>query len=231
MRLLNGKRLILLLLIGAFFLYRYSNDTFNLLKRSLFDKFSPLSGGPTNKELLEDELLEREIIEDKRIEDDLMEDELVEKELATQIDWDDPTAKVSKYFTVNDVFFDGKKFDPARREALFKLPETEREKIIKNIFNIAAQLDELTKQYGKLTIMSWYRDKATNKRVGGASKSSHILGYAVDIRPTKDNGKNNFGQRMEDELDTNWQGGLGYGWKEHGFIHLDLREGAARWNY
>lgn len=35
-----------------------------------------------------------------------------------------------------------------------------------------------------LELESWYRDSATNARVGGASTSQHLLGLAVDIGGT-----------------------------------------------
>lgn len=73
-----------------------------------------------------------------------------------------------------------------------------------------------------ITITSWYRDPVSNRAVGGASRSAHLSGYAVD-----------FLVKGVDPVDVYkdmtkwWEGGLGV---HFGFTHADLAE-KRRWKY
>lgn len=141
------------------------------------------------------------------------------------IDWGNASAKVSTYFTVGEVFTTGTSIDWNRRNALFALPIDKRNTVIRNIRAIAAQLDGIRGQIGPIKIMSWYRDEATNARVGGASDSQHIYGHGVDIRALQYDGAS-----LESWLEQNWNGGVGRGWAKRGFTHIDLGTN-RRWDY
>lgn len=142
----------------------------------------------------------------------------------SDINWNDFNCPVSKYFTVGEVTNWNKKripTDPA---------------IIKNILKMARELDKIRFDYkGPISVTSWYRTFEENRRIGGARRSQHLKGGAVDIRPA--GGKNLAG--FQNWLDTYWYGALGYGAKR-GFVHLDIRNNngwkrgdqkGPRWNY
>lgn len=74
-------------------------------------------------------------------------------------------------------------------------------------------------------INSWYRDPATNARVGGASQSRHCAGDGVDFRVQ--------GLRPDQvyaKLNSWWgnRGGLA---SSSVFTHIDVRGHQARWSY
>lgn len=101
----------------------------------------------------------------------------------------------------------------------------ENASVVNNIIKIAGVMQVLRQRFGKpLIINSWYRDPATNRAVGGASRSQHMAGNAVDFSIP--------GMAPRDvyrALDSWWgnRGGLAYG---NGFTHIDLG-GARRWTY
>ena len=99
--------------------------------------------------------------------------------------------------------------------------------ITQRIIKLSKYLDEVRTFLGEkpMVITSGYRDPITNKRVGGASRSRHMQGDAVD-----------FYVRGVDVVDTfntlkkyHTKGGLAVG---KGFVHIDLRPGGpVRWTY
>jgi len=77
---------------------------------------------------------------------------------------------------------------------------------------------------GPLFITSWYRDPVTNRRVGGATRSEHLKGWAVDFHGPTDLAA--FFEKMKRDS-VGGAGGLAIG---RGFIHTDA--GARRrWHY
>lgn len=133
---------------------------------------------------------------------------------STEIDWNDPSAKISKYFKVREVTLD----DPRR------IPTSKD--VEDNILSLARELDKLRELWGApISTTSWYRPPTVNAEIGGVPNSQHINGSAADIySPGKDI------YAFEGWLDTNWTCALGYGAKK-GFVHLDLRPGRLRWDY
>jgi hypothetical protein len=99
--------------------------------------------------------------------------------------------------------------------------------VVDGIIRIAHNLEEVRAFLGNkpIRINSWYRDPATNARVGGASQSRHLSGDAVDfvvqgIPPHQVNAR----------LEAWWgnRGGLA---SASNFTHLDSRGHRARWCY
>ena len=137
---------------------------------------------------------------------------------ATRINWQDFSARVSKYFTVGEVSnFDRARIVPAGTQ------------IEANVLRLAAELDRLRELWGSpIKVTSWYRPPAVNARVGGVSNSQHLNGGAVDVYAA--NGRD---AEFEAFLDRHWGNrALGYGIASgRGFTHLDLRPGRIRWNY
>ena len=140
------------------------------------------------------------------------------------IDWKNPSAKISRYFSVGEVT----KNDSRR------IPIAGSD-IEKNILKLAIELDKIRQEWDSAIIVtSWYRPPSVNRTIGGAVNSQHIFGRAVDIKPA-----NKDLVRFQSWLDQFWFGALGYGAKK-GFVHLDQRNGkgwrtggqkGVRWNY
>ena len=134
------------------------------------------------------------------------------------IDWNNPRAKVSQFFTVQEVTQGDRRRIPQRGSV-----------VEANVIKLATQLDIIRVKWGKpIGVTSWYRPPLVNAEVGGVTNSQHILGTAVD-------GYNYSGDdiRFENFLDLAWgDRALGYGVASgRGFTHLDLRTGRIRWNY
>ena len=101
------------------------------------------------------------------------------------------------------------------------------ETVVNGILQIAEAMEEVRDYLGgrPITVNSWYRDPASNRKAGGASRSRHLSGDAVDfvvqgIAPPDVNRK----------LEPWWRdrGGLA---SASVFTHLDARGYRARWNY
>ncbi|MEM9161901.1 MAG: D-Ala-D-Ala carboxypeptidase family metallohydrolase [Cyanobacteria bacterium P01_F01_bin.4] len=101
------------------------------------------------------------------------------------------------------------------------------ETVVNNIIKIAKVMEEVREFLGEkpITVNSWYRDPATNRRVGGASRSRHLVGDAVDftvqgISPPQVN-----------RLLEPWWGDRGGIASASSFTHIDARGHKARWSY
>jgi uncharacterized protein YcbK (DUF882 family) len=94
-----------------------------------------------------------------------------------------------------------------------------------NLVRVAERLEIVREQLDNrpIFITSGWRDALTNRVVGGARASQHLLGRAVDIVVSGLTPK-----QVQDALDDTWEGGLGYGAT---FTHLDIRGFRARFNY
>lgn len=99
--------------------------------------------------------------------------------------------------------------------------------IVEGIIRVAKVMEEVRSKLGDRTIRinSWYRDPASNRRAGGASKSRHMVGDAVDfvvdgIPP----------HEVYRQLEPWWgnRGGLA---SSSVFTHIDARGYKARWKY
>jgi uncharacterized protein YcbK (DUF882 family) len=98
--------------------------------------------------------------------------------------------------------------------------------VVNGIVEIAKAMQEIREMRDRpIRVNSWYRDPATNRRVGGASRSRHLTGDAVD-----------FVVRGEHPYDTfdclnSWWGSKGGLASSTVFTHIDLRGFRARWSY
>ena len=142
--------------------------------------------------------------------------ESVRRVTSPGIDWQNPNARVSEFFSVREVT----NGDPRR------IPTDPQIKA--NILRLAGELDKLRRDWGgPIGVTSWYRPPAINAAVGGVPNSTHIDGIAADIYPIDRDG-----HEFEEWLDLRWEGGLGYGQRSGlGFTHVDLRPGRLRWRY
>lgn len=85
------------------------------------------------------------------------------------------------------------------------------------------KLQKLRDQIGKpIIINSAYRNKEYNLKVGGAKNSQHLLGKAVDIKVSGITPK-----EIAKIAEGIGFGGIGI---YSNFVHLDTRQGRARWN-
>ena len=141
------------------------------------------------------------------------------------VDWYNMDSQLGKYFTVGEYL----RFDKNR------IPTSKE--VRQNSIKIISELDKVREAWGSgIIITSGYRDPSTNRRIGGASRSQHLRGSAVDIYPV--NGK---GLQFERWLDARWYGFLGYGMASgRNFSHIDNRNDkgfetggskGGRWRY
>jgi Peptidase M15 len=99
--------------------------------------------------------------------------------------------------------------------------------VVDGAIKIAKAMEEVRALFDNrpIRINSWYRDPASNKRAGGASRSRHLEGDAIDftvqgIPPSQVHAK----------LEPWWgnRGGIASSSK---FTHIDARGYKARWKY
>jgi hypothetical protein len=97
--------------------------------------------------------------------------------------------------------------------------------VIQNIIKITKQLEIVRSDYGgrSITVTSGYRSPRINKQIGGASKSIHMSGLAVDFRIS---GIDPFA--VYRRYDPTFIGGLA---SSSVFTHMDLRGFRSRWSY
>ncbi|MEY3298378.1 MAG: hypothetical protein RLZZ597_1638 [Cyanobacteriota bacterium] len=106
-----------------------------------------------------------------------------------------------------------------------RIPENPQ--VVYGIVRIAQALEEIRQIYGgrPITINSWYRPRAINAAVGGASRSRHILGDAVDFNVSGIHPHDVY-KRLDD-----WWGNRGGLASSSAFTHIDTRGYRARWAY
>lgn len=93
-----------------------------------------------------------------------------------------------------------------------------------NIIRLAEELERVRDRLDKpMIVTSWYRPPHINRRVGGASRSRHMTGEAVDLLVPGMNGRELAFQLMD------WSGGLGTYARYPELLHLDVRGYKARW--
>lgn len=99
--------------------------------------------------------------------------------------------------------------------------------VVDGIFKVAEAMEEVRNYLGArpITVNSWYRDPLSNRSVGGATRSRHLSGDAVDfvvqgISPYEVH------RRLE-----SWWGSRGGIASASNFTHLDCRGERARWRY
>lgn len=99
--------------------------------------------------------------------------------------------------------------------------------VVDGILKVAEAMEEVRDYMGgkSITINSWYRDPASNRAAGGATKSRHLSGDAVDFVVSGVHPKEAH-RRLE-----SWWGNRGGIASASCFTHLDCRGYAARWSY
>jgi hypothetical protein len=99
--------------------------------------------------------------------------------------------------------------------------------VVDGILKVAEAMEEVRDYMGgkSITINSWYRDPASNRAAGGATKSRHLSGDAVDFVVNGVHPKETH-RRLEP-----WWGSRGGIASASCFTHLDCRGSAARWSY
>ncbi|HIK45423.1 MAG TPA: peptidase M15 family protein [Leptolyngbyaceae cyanobacterium M65_K2018_010] len=106
-----------------------------------------------------------------------------------------------------------------------RIPENQN--IVYGMVRIAQALEEIRHLYGgrAITINSWYRPRAINAAVGGASMSRHLQGDAVDFNVTGIHPYDVY-KRLD-----GWWGSRGGLASSSVFTHIDTRGYRARWSY
>ena len=106
----------------------------------------------------------------------------------------------------------------------YRRPDNAR--VVDGILSSAKAMQEVRDLLGvPIFINSWYRDPATNRRVGGATQSTHMAGQAVDFRV-----QGMHPSAVYARLNPWWgaRGGLA---SASVFTHIDVRGFMARWSY
>lgn len=89
------------------------------------------------------------------------------------VNWSYPKCKISKYFTVGEALYLPK---------WNKLAEIPSEAIKGNILDLARRMDAVRENFGlPIVVHCWYRPPEYNKLIGGAKRSMHMVGGAVDF--------------------------------------------------
>ena len=92
------------------------------------------------------------------------------------------------------------------------------EAIVDNIIALARELQKARNQVGRpFRVNSWYRPPAVNRAVGGASRSQHLSGRAVDLVITGYSGR-----RAANVVMPWWRGGVGIYSNLPNVLHLDI---------
>ena len=94
-------------------------------------------------------------------------------------------------------------------------------------------LEPLRSRFGACTVISGYRHKAYNRRIGGAAKSQHVYDehpgcVAADVRFAKGTPQEWYDAADQLAL-ANGHGGVGK-YIDSVFVHVDSRPGQARWS-
>lgn len=118
----------------------------------------------------------------------------------------DEREKVSNNFTAGEFFPKRHKYGPVFIDEIL-IDELQR-------------LRKLIKKSIKIT--SGYRPAAYNKRIGGSSKSKHMLGMGADIWAN---------MPMADLASAAYKAGFRRIGISKGFIHVDVFSGEAYWEY
>lgn len=75
-------------------------------------------------------------------------------------------------------------------------------------------------------VTSGYRCPEHNRAIGGAPRSQHLLGTAADISVRGMTPGQMY--RLAEDVEAFRNGGIGV-YPDKGFIHVDVRDGRARW--
>jgi uncharacterized protein YcbK (DUF882 family) len=100
--------------------------------------------------------------------------------------------------------------------------------VYNNIKKLAVELQKIRDVWGEpLHVNSGYRSPELNKKVGGASKSFHMLGMAADLSCKGWRGKDIAVSIMQQiGLGTIYNGGVG---TYKTFVHYDIGDNNRRW--
>lgn len=101
------------------------------------------------------------------------------------------------------------------------------DEVVDGILTVAKAMEEVRDYLGgrPITVNSWYRDPESNRAAGGATRSRHLSGDAVDfvaqgLHPSEVH------RRLEP-----WWGERGGVASASCFTHIDCRGSGARWSY
>ncbi|PXF60098.1 MAG: peptidase M15 [Deltaproteobacteria bacterium] len=99
-----------------------------------------------------------------------------------------------------------------------------RTKINQRLVDALQELRDLTGE--PVRISSGYRCPEHNQAIGGATRSQHLLGTAADIVVIGMTPAEMY--RLAEDVEAFRNGGIGV-YPDKGFIHVDVRDGRARW--
>lgn len=103
-----------------------------------------------------------------------------------------------------------------------RVPESKD--IVENIIEVTKLFGEVRNKWGSpIIVTSGYRPAAVNRAVGGASRSQHIVGRAIDCKPAEGD-IYKFYNVVAGIMRARGTGGLGRGMRLS-FVHIDNRPG------
>ena len=96
---------------------------------------------------------------------------------------------------------------------------------VANIVRLAAAMDKVREHFKTpILVHSWLRTPAHNKLIGGALKSAHLEGLAIDFTVSGQDVHKCREILVNDKVLWPYRGELGVQW-----IHLDLKDGRWFW--
>lgn len=97
--------------------------------------------------------------------------------------------------------------------------------VVPNIQKLVTEvLQPIRTVWGGLVVVSGWRSKAWNDRIGGAKKSTHMTGEGADIKPINPTNLPALIARIEEMYATNKLPGLGGFGKYKNWLHLDVKK-------
>lgn len=104
-----------------------------------------------------------------------------------------------------------------------------------NALRVADAAEVVRARWGlPLTVLSWYRPEAYNRRVGGAEDSMHVWALAMDVAPPDGVTVVEFHRVICELAATTTIRGIGLALPQFGnYVHFDCRPGAVlrQWKY
>ena len=128
------------------------------------------------KDLIKDTDLYKKLYMDEKFDYKFDENAVIELDANNSSNITEPDTKITKDFKLLDFIYS----DTAKAKGINNIPDKQS---LRNIFDIAKVVQKIQDELGmKIHVNSCYRCPTLNSAIGGAKKSDHVFGAAVDIK-------------------------------------------------